>query len=340
MGKKIFVLGCTGQDGSYICEYLLGLGYEVHGVIRRSSSFNTQRIEHIFSLLKLHYGDVTDPSNMSQLVSEIKPNEIYFLAAQSHVALSFQIPAYTAQVDAIGTLNILEAVKNYCPTSKLYFAGSSELYGGMGFNMPENGYDENSVMYPRSPYAVSKLFGFWMTKNYREAYNLFACNGILFNHSSPRRPPTFLTRKVTQWVAKYNYNKDIEPLELGNLDAWRDEGHSFDYVRAMHLMLQQDKPDDYVVATGTTTKIRTWVEKCFEYINKKIEWQGNGIDEVGLCDGKVVIKINPKYFRPSEVQRLLGDASKIKALGWKPKYTTDMLLSEMMENDLGLEKTS
>lgn len=349
MTKKALIFGITGQDGSYLVEILLNKGYVVHGVIRRSSSFNTGRIDHLVNnpdvnekTLFLHYGDVTDPLSTSGLITQIQPDEIYNLAAQSHVQVSFQIPAYTAHTDALGTLHIVDAIRNHCPTAKFYQASTSELFGGMGFNMPDSGYTEESPFYPRSPYGVAKLYAYWIVKNYRESYNLFAANGILFNHESSRRGETFVTRKITRWCAK-NYKslkdkKGVIPLSLGNISSKRDWGFAGDYVRAMHLMLQQDKAEDFVVATGETYTVREFIDTCFKWMNLPIMWLGENEQEVGMCEGKVVVKIDPKYYRPSEVNVLLGNPTKAKTiLGWEPYYTFASLVDEMLLGDFKKE---
>jgi len=333
--KKALITGITGMDGSHLAELLLDKGYEVHGVIRRTSSFNTDRIDHIFDKLKLHYGDVTDPLVISNLVSSIQPDEVYNLAAQSHVKVSFEIPYYTAQVDGLGTLAILEAVKNHCPKAKIYQASTSELYGGMGYNMPETGYTETSQMHPRSPYGVAKLYGLWITKNYREAYNFFACNGILFNHESPRRGETFVTRKITIGLNKI-LKGESDKIIMGNIDSLRDWGYAKDYVEGMWLMLQHHTPDDFVLATGETHSVREFIEKSFLYKGIHIKWKGNGINEIGYDEitKRELIFIDPKYFRPTEVDLLLGDSSKaINILGWKSKTSFDELIKIMIDYD-------
>jgi GDPmannose 4,6-dehydratase len=344
--KKALIIGSNGQDGSYLIELLLEKGYEVHGTIRRSSTFNTKRIDHLMNDNKIfgknlfiHYADVTDPLNISDLIRNIKPDEIYNLSAQSHVKVSFEIPYYTGQVDALGVLNVLEAVRQHSPKSKVYQASTSELYGGMGYNMPEKGYNETSQMHPRSPYGCAKMYGLWITRNYREAYGIFSCTGILFNHESPRRGETFVSRKITLWFAEYVKNrfegKKITPCSLGNLNAKRDWGFAKDYCEAMILMLNKEKPEDYVIATGETYSVRDFIEKCFSIIGKTVEWKGTGVDEVGICDGEVVIQVNPKYFRPSEVEVLLGDSTKARnELNWKPKYNFTNLVESMVISDL------
>lgn len=340
-GKKIaLITGITGMDGSHLAELLLEKGYEVHGIIRRSSSFNTDRIDHIFDKLKLHYGDVTDPLVISNIVSKVKPNELYNLAAQSHVRVSFEEPYYTGQVDGIGTLVVIEAVKNHCPDCKIYQASTSELYGGVGYNMPSTGYNEESIMHPRSPYGCAKLYGLWITKNYRESYNMFICNGILFNHEGERRGETFVTRKITMALANIkNYidtnRDDFTKLKIGNLYAKRDWGYAKDYVEGMWLMMQQDKPDDYVLATGETHTVKEFIELSCKECGWEIKWDGNGINEKGYINGKVIVEIDEKYYRPAEVDVLLGDASKAnKILGWSPKVKFQDLVKLMMRSDL------
>lgn len=340
MIKKALITGITGMDGSYLAELLLEKGYEVHGIIRRTSTFNTDRIDHIFDKLKLHYGDVTDPLVISNLISQIQPDEVYNLAAQSHVKVSFEIPYYTAQCDGLGTLAILEAVKNHCPKAKIYQASTSELYGGMGYNMPDSGYNEESKMHPRSPYGVAKLYALWISKNYRESYGMFVCNGILFNHEGERRGETFVTRKITIALSKIKTSLDLgqnfQTLKLGNLYAKRDWGYAKDYVEGMWLMLQQEKPDDYVLATGETHTIKEFVELACKECGWNINWVGDGIYEKGILDnGITVVEINEKYYRPAEVEILLGDYTKAKQhLNWYPKVRLEELVKLMMKNDL------
>lgn len=334
--KKALIFGVTGQDGSYLSEILLEKGYEVHGVKRRSSSYNTSRVDNIYNnkKFKLHYGDVTDSLNVTNLIQSIKPDEIYNLAAQSHVKVSFEIPEYTANVDALGTLRILETIRLLGMEGlvKFYQASTSELYG-LVQEVPQS---ETTPFYPRSPYGVAKLYGFWAVKNYREAYNIFACNGILFNHESPRRGETFVTQKIVMGLN--SVKKGESPcLYLGNLNALRDWGHAKDYSEAMYLMLQQNIPDDYVVATGEQYSVRQFVESCAPYFDMDIKWENEGIDEVGIDSntGKVVIAVDEKYFRPTEVATLLGDSSKArKTLGWVPKYSFDDLVKEMCEYEI------
>lgn len=329
--KKAFITGVTGQDGSYLAELLLDNGYEVHGLKRRSSSFNTSRIDHL-DALKLHYGDVTDGSNLSRLLAEIEPDEIYNLAAQSHVQVSFETPEYTANADALGAMRLLEAVRNLKLKTRVYQASTSELYG----NSPAQYRTETTPFMPRSPYAAAKLYAFWITVNYREAYGIHASNGILFNHESPRRGPTFVTRKITRAVARI-HNRLQDHIALGNLDAMRDWGHARDYVEGMRLALQQDRPDDYVLATGESHSVREFVEKAFALIGMPIEWVGKGADEIGYdtLTGRTRVVIDRRYFRPTEVDFLRGDASKArKVLGWAPKVTFDELVREMVVSDL------
>ena len=336
--KKAFITGVCGQDGSYLTELLLEKNYEVHAIIRRSSIFNTHRIDHLRRNENFfqYYGDLTDSSNLNRLLKTIKPTEIYNLAAQSHVGVSFDVPEYTADVAGLGTLRLLEAIRDSNLDCKFYQAGSSEMFGGKIDTIPQN---ENTKFTPRSPYGVAKLYSHWITVNYREAYDLFACNGILFNHESPRRGENFVTRKITRAVAAIISGKQ-EFLELGNLDAKRDWGHAKEYVKAQWMMLQQEQPDDYVIATGKCYSIREFAIKAFEYVGIEIVWKGNGLNEVGIDKktNKTLIKINKNFYRPTEVDLLLGDATKAKEkLGWKPRYTIDDLIAEMMEYDLYIE---
>ncbi len=338
--KTALITGITGMDGSHLAELLIEKGYEVHGVIRRTSTFNTDRIDHIFDRIKLHYGDVTDPLVISNLISQIQPDEVYNLAAQSHVKVSFEIPYYTAQVDALGTLAILEAVKNHCPKARVYQASTSELYGGMGYNMPDTGYTEESVMHPRSPYGVAKLYGLWITKNYRESYDMFICNGILFNHEGERRGETFVTRKITLALAKIKKSiengEDFQTLKLGNLYSKRDWGYAKDYVRGMWLMLQQETPDDYVLATNETYSIKDFVDFACKECGWNINWIGEGVNEKGILDnGLTIIEVNSKYYRPAEVEILLGDFTKAKEkLNWEPVVKFNELVEIMMKHDI------
>lgn len=339
--KKIaLITGVTGQSGSYLAEFLLEKGYEVHGVIRRVSTFNTDRIDHIFDKLNLHYGDVTDPLVISNLISKIQPDEVYNLAAQSHVKVSFEEPYYTGQVDAIGTLTVLEAVRNHCPNAKVYQASTSELYGGISENMPETGYNEESKMHPRSPYGVAKLYGLWIAKNYRESYGMHISNGILFNHEGERRGETFVTRKITIALAKIkkalDNGQDFKTLKLGNLYAKRDWGYAKDYVEGMWLMTQQEKGDDYVLATNETYSVKDFIELSTKECGWNISWIGEGVNEKGIIDnGLTIVEVNEKYYRPAEVDVLLGDYSKAKkVLGWEPKTKFNELVKLMMKNDI------
>ena len=337
MVNKALITGITGQDGSYLAEILLKKGYEVHGMIRRSSSFNTGRIDHIINDKKyngqffFHYGDVTDTSNLNRLLEAIEPNEIYNLAAQSHVQVSFQIPDYTAQVDALGTLRFLDAIRETHLETKFYQASTSELYGKVQ-EVPQN---EKTYFYPRSPYGVAKLYGYWIIVNYREAYDLFACNGILFNHESPRRGETFVTRKITLAAARIKKGlQDI--LLLGNLDSKRDWGYAPEYCEGMWRILQQDKPEDFVLATGEQHTVKEFVDLAFKELDINIEWQGKGKDEKGVDKntGKIIVEINPKYYRPTEVDSLLGDSKKAKEkLGWKSRTPFKELVSIMVKSD-------
>ena len=327
--KVALITGITGQDGSYLAELLLEKGYEVHGIIRRSSLINTHRIDGIYDRLSLHYGDLTDSTNLVRVIQKVQPDEIYNLGAQSHVKVSFEMPEYTADVDAVGTLRVLEAVRllGMEDRVRIYQASTSELYG----LVQETPQKETTPFYPRSPYGVAKLYGYWITKNYREAYGMYACTGILFNHESPRRGETFVTRKITQALSKISVGLQ-ECLYLGNLNAKRDWGHAKDFVEAMWLMLQQDEPEDFVIATGTQYSIRDFVDEAAPYFGMKIVWMGKGLNEIGydLNTKKTVIQVNPKYFRPAEVESLLGDASKAKEkLGWKPKTSFKQLVEDM-----------
>ncbi len=352
--KKALITGITGQDGAYLAEFLLGKGYEVHGIKRRTSLFNTDRIDHLYQdphekhiRFKLHYGDLTDSTNLIRIVQEVQPDEIYNLGAMSHVKVSFDTPEYTANADGIGTLRILEAVRILGLTEKtrIYQASTSELYG-LVQEVPQS---EKTPFYPRSPYAVAKMYGFWITVNYREAYGMYACNGILFNHESPIRGETFVTRKITRAVSKIALGLQ-EKLYLGNLDAQRDWGHARDYVEAMYLILQQDKPEDFVIATGITTFVRDFVRMAFSEVGIELEFRGQGVDEVGyvqecrnseyqLEKGRAVVAVDPKYFRPTEVELLIGDPTKaMTQLNWRPKYDLPALVKDMMSSDLDLFK--
>ena len=342
MNKKVaLITGITGMDGSHLAELLIDKDYEVHGIIRRTSTFNTGRIDHIFDRLKLHYGDVTDPLVISNLISQIQPDEVYNLAAQSHVKVSFEIPYYTAQCDGLGTLAILEAVKNHCPKAKVYQASTSELYGGMGYNMPETGYTEVSPMHPRSPYGCAKMYALWITRNYRESYGMHISNGILFNHEGERRGETFVTRKITLGLAKIKKyidegRMDFSILRLGNLYSKRDWGHAKDFIEGMWMMLQQESGDDYVLATNKTHNIKEFIELACKECGWNINWIGEGVDEKGILDnGITIIEIDEKYYRPAEVNILLGDYSKAKnVLGWEPKVKFEELVKIMMEHDI------
>lgn len=341
--KKALITGVTGQDGAYLAEFLLNKGYEVHGIKRRTSLFNTARIDHLYKDLHeknvkfvLHYGDLTDSTNLIRIVQEVQPDEIYNLAAQSHVQVSFEVPEYTADSDAIGALRILEAIRilGLTKKTKYYQASTSELYGKVQ-EVPQT---EKTPFYPRSPYAVAKLYAFWIVKNYREAYNMYACNGILFNHESPLRGETFVTRKITRAVAKISLKKQTK-LYLGNLDAQRDWGHAKDYIEGMWLMLQQDKPDDYVLATGQTNTVRHFVNLAFDRVGIKLRWEGKGVNEKGINikTEEVLVEVDPKYFRPTEVELLIGNPEKAKKeLGWKHKYNLESLVNEMVDEDVKL----
>ncbi|MEM8891790.1 MAG: GDP-mannose 4,6-dehydratase [Bacteroidota bacterium] len=332
--KTAFITGITGQDGSFLAEFLIEKGYEVHGIIRRASTFNTSRIDHLMGhkQLHLHHGDLSDSANLNKLLRQIKPDEIYNLGAQSHVKVSFDVPEYTAQVDAVGTLRILDAMINQCPEARFYQASTSELYGKVQ-EIPQT---ETTPFYPRSPYGVAKLYGFWITKNFRESYGLYACNGILFNHESERRGKTFVTRKITTNLAEIAVGlRDV--LRLGNMDAQRDWGYAKEYVEMMWLMLQQEEAEDFVVATGKMYTVREFVEKAATHAGFEIVWKGEGVDEKGYDakTGKLIVEVDPKYFRPAEVELLIGDPTKAKEkLGWVPKVEIDELVEIMMNNDL------
>lgn len=332
--KRALITGITGQDGSYLAELLLEKGYEVHGIVRRSSMINTHRINHIYDNINLHYGDLTDSANIIHIIQKVKPDEIYNLGAQSHVKVSFELPEYTGQVDGLGTLRVLEAVRilNMEKSCKIYQASTSELYG-LVQEIPQK---ESTPFYPRSPYGAAKIYAYWITKNYRESYGMFACTGILFNHESPRRGETFVTRKITRALAAIQRG-DQSDLQLGNLDAKRDWGHAKDYVYAMWLMLQKDTPEDYVIATGEQYSVRNFVEKCAPYFGMNIRWEGNGLDEVGIdtISNKIIVRVNDKYFRPAEVETLLGDPTKAREeLGWKTEYNFDKLVEDMCHYEL------
>jgi GDPmannose 4,6-dehydratase len=355
-GKKVaLITGVTGQDGSYLAEFLLEKGYEVHGIKRRASLFNTQRIDHIYQDphtpspdLKLHYGDLSDTSNLTRIVQEIQPDEVYNLGAQSHVAVSFEAPEYTADVDAIGTLRLLEAIRflGLEKKTRFYQASTSELYG-LVQEIPQR---ETTPFYPRSPYAVAKLYAYWITVNYREAYGMYACNGVLFNHESPRRGETFVTRKITRGLA--NISQGLEPcLYMGNIDSLRDWGHAKDYVRMQWMMLQQDQPEDFVIATGVQYSVREFITWSAAHLGITLRFEGEGVDEVGIveavagddapsvAEGDVIVRIDPRYFRPAEVETLLGDPTKAKEkLGWVPEIKVQTMCEEMVAEDLKVAK--
>jgi len=353
--KKALITGVTGQDGSYLAEFLLEKGYEVHGIKRRASLFNTQRVDHIYedphienSRFKLHYGDLSDSSNLTRILSEVQPDEVYNLGAQSHVAVSFESPEYTADVDGMGTLRLLEAIRflGLEKKTRFYQASTSELYG-LVQEIPQK---ETTPFHPRSPYAVAKMYAYWITVNYREAYGIYACNGILFNHESPRRGETFVTRKITRGLA--NISQGLEQcLYMGNIDSLRDWGHAKDYVRMQWMMLQQDHPEDFVIATGVQYSVRQFISWSAEHLGVKLRFEGQGVDEVGIVEaiegdkapalkvGDVVVRIDPRYFRPAEVETLLGDPSKAKAkLGWTPEITVQEMCAEMVAHDLEAAK--
>ena len=344
--KVALITGITGQDGAYLAELLLEKGYIVHGIKRRSSSFNTQRIDHLYRdphednvNLQLHYGDMTDATNLIRLIQKTQPDEVYNLAAQSHVQVSFETPEYTANADALGTLRMLEGIKllGLDQKTRFYQASTSELYG----KVVEKPQSETTPFMPCSPYAAAKLYAYWITVNYREAYNMYASNGILFNHESPVRGETFVTRKITRAVASIHLGLQHE-LHIGNLDAERDWGHARDYVRGMWQILQQDTPEDYVLATGTSKTVRQFVELAFAEIGVTLEWSGTGVEEIGICkaSGKVMVRVDPRYFRPTEVDSLLGDASKaFRDFGWKAEVTLDELVTEMVKYDIANLKT-
>ena len=343
--KKALITGITGQDGSYLAEFLLNKGYEVHGITRRTSLLNTDRIDHLYQdpheinrKFILHHGDMTDSSSLIRIIQEVKPDEIYNLAAQSHVAVSFEEPEYTANSDALGALRILEAIRilKLEKKTKYYQASTSELYGAV----QETPQTEKTPFYPRSPYGVAKLYAYWITVNYREAYGIYACNGILFNHESPVRGETFVTRKITKALTKIKLGLQ-KKLYLGNLNAMRDWGHAKDFVEAQWLMLQKEKPEDFVIATGTQYSVRDFINIAAKNLNMKIVWKGKNLDEVGSFNGQEIIKVDPKYFRPSEVESLLGDASKAKKkLNWYPKISFEELVKEMVEEDLKSAKSN
>lgn len=331
--KIALITGITGQDGSYLAELLLEKGYEVHGIVRRSSLINTHRIDHIYDRINLHYGDLTDSTNLVRVIQQVQPDEIYNLGAQSHVKVSFEIPEYTGQTDALGTLRVLEAVRLLGMEKKvrIYQASTSELFG-LVQEIPQK---ETTPFYPRSPYGCAKIYGYWITKNYREAYGMYACTGILFNHESSRRGETFVTRKITIGLKAISEGKQ-NVIYLGNLNAKRDWGHAKDFVRGMWMMLQQDSPEDYVIATGEQYSVREFVEKAAPYFGFDIEWYGEGEDEIGMDKNtkKTIIAVNPKYYRPTEVETLLGDSTKAKEeIGWEPEISFDDLVMEMCKNE-------
>ena len=338
--KVALITGITGQDGSYLAELLLEKGYEVHGIIRRASTFNTKRIDHLYQdphegdvSLFLHYGDITDSSNLNRLIEKIQPDEIYNLAAQSHVGVSFNSPEYTAEATGVSTLRILDAIRESGVKTKFYQASTSELFGGLPETAPQS---EKTPFYPKSPYGVAKLYSYWITVNYRESYDIFACNGILFNHESPRRGETFVTRKITRAVAAIHLGMQ-DKLYLGNLDAQRDWGHAKDYVEGMWRILQQDKPQDYVLSMNETHTVREFVELAFGELGYDIVWEGTGVDEKGIDKntGRVLVEVDPRYFRPAEVELLWGDSTKARTeLGWEPKYSFMDLVKEMVQADL------
>ena len=355
MTKRALITGITGQDGSYLAEFLLEKGYEVHGIKRRASSFNTQRIDHVYQdphspdpKLKLHYGDLTDTSNLTRIIQDIEPDEVYNLGAQSHVAVSFEAPEYTADVDATGTLRLLEAIRflGLEKKTRFYQASTSELYG----LVQETPQTETTPFHPRSPYAVAKMYAYWITVNYREAYGMYACNGILFNHESPRRGETFVTRKITRGLAQIGQGLE-KCLFMGNIDALRDWGHAKDYVRMQWMMLQQDTPEDFVIATGKQYSVREFITWSAAELGVTLRFEGTGLDEVGIIDaiegddapalsvGDVIVRIDPRYFRPAEVETLLGDPAKAKkVLGWVPEITTQEMCAEMVREDLKAAK--
>ena len=353
--RKALITGITGQDGSYLAEFLLAKGYEVHGIKRRASSFNTERIDHLYQdpheqnpSLYLHYGDLSDTSNLTRIINEVQPDEVYNLAAQSHVAVSFEVPEYTADVDALGTLRLLEAIRflKLEKTTKFYQAATSELYG----LVQETPQTETTPFYPRSPYGVAKLYAYWITVNYREAYGMYACNGILFNHESPRRGETFVTRKITRSLANIAYGLD-SCLYLGNMDALRDWGHAKDYVRMQWLMLQQEQADDFVIATGNQISVRDFVVMAAKQIGIELRFEGQGVKEIAIVEsvdsnlapkvnvGDIIVQVDPRYFRPAEVETLLGDPSKAREkLDWVPEITVEQMCAEMIANDLQVAK--
>ena len=345
MPKRALITGITGQDGAYLAELLLAKGYEVHGIKRRASSFNTDRIDHLYQdphernvRLRLHYGDLTDATNLIRIIQEVQPDEIYNLAAQSHVAVSFETPEYTANADAVGTLRLLEAIRilNLREKARFYQASTSEMFGKV-LETPQR---ETTPFYPRSPYGVAKVYGHWITVNYREAYGLYACSGILFNHESPLRGETFVTRKITRGLTRIREGLD-STLYLGNLNSLRDWGRARDYVRAQWLMLQQAAPEDFVIASGIQHSVREFVTRAAAYLDMQLDWKGEGLDEQGIDTktGRVIVKVDPRYFRPTEVESLLGDATRARAkLGWKPEISFDTLVKDMVDTDLEIAR--
>jgi GDPmannose 4,6-dehydratase len=345
MSKTALITGITGQDGAYLAELLLSKGYEVHGIKRRASSFNTDRIDHLYQdphernvRLRLHYGDLTDATNLIRIIQEVQPDEIYNLAAQSHVAVSFETPEYTANADAVGTLRLLEAIRilNLREKARFYQASTSEMFG----KVQETPQRETTPFYPRSPYGVAKVYGHWITVNYREAYGLYACSGILFNHESPMRGETFVTRKITRGLTRIREGLD-STLYLGNLNSLRDWGHARDYVRAQWLMLQQETAEDFVIASGIQHSVREFVTRAAAYLEMQLDWKGEGLDEQGIDTqtGRVIVKVDPRYFRPTEVESLLGDATRAHAkLGWKPQISFDTLVKDMVDTDLEIAR--
>ena len=331
--KKAFITGLTGQDGSYLAEFLLEKGYEVHGIVRRASVFNTVRIEHLMKDIHTYHGDMIDSSNLNRLMEKIQPDEIYNLAAQSHVQVSFDVPEFTADVDGLGTLRLLDTIREMRSNTRFYQASTSELFGGLPETAPQS---EKTPFYPKSPYGAAKLYAYWITVNFRESYNLYACNGILFNHESPRRGETFVTKKITRAVARIAQGRQ-DKLSLGNLDAKRDWGYAKDYVEAMWLMLQQDKPDDFVIATGETHTVREFTELAFRHIGVDIAWEGDGVEEKAYDrkTNRLLVEVDPKYFRPAEVEFLWGDPTKAKEkLGWTNKTSFERLVEIMMDYDM------
>lgn len=331
--KKAFITGLTGQDGSYLAEFLLEKGYEVHGIVRRASVFNTARIEHLMKDIHTYHGDMIDSSNLNRLMEKIQPDEIYNLAAQSHVQVSFDVPEFTADVDGLGTLRLLDTIRELRSNTRFYQASTSELFGGLPETAPQS---EKTPFYPKSPYGAAKLYAYWITVNFREAYDLYACNGILFNHESPRRGETFVTKKITRAVARIAQGRQ-DKLSLGNLDAKRDWGYAKDYVEAMWLMLQQEKPDDFVIATGETHTVREFTELAFRHIGVELAWEGEGVEEKAYDrkTNRLLVEVNPKYFRPAEVEFLWGDPTKAKEkLGWTNKTSFERLVEIMMDYDM------